>query len=81
MDPNAALEAFFYYLSGGELDDAASSHADLCGWLARGGFEPNWSNFEHDDGTPVTREWFEAWQPDEMDFAEFVEVEDDGAEG
>lgn len=71
MDPNATLELFFDALDEHDFDAAEQHYTDLCAWLAKGGFEPDWADFIHGDdedaniaGTPVTKEWFMGWSPD-----------------
>lgn len=72
MDPNACLERFLTALEEGDLRAAERAHADLTTWLAKGGFEPDWTDFDVDPGQEsrggdsvidVTKEWFVAWSP------------------
>jgi hypothetical protein len=47
MDPNATLKNIHDFIRAGRAGDEVDEWVDaLAGWLARGGFEPDWSRFE-----------------------------------
>lgn len=81
MDPNACLERFFSAIDERDYEEAEDAYDDLCAWMLKGGFEPDWADFTHGDdedanlaGTPVTKEWFMGWSPDfeDSDVDDFV---------
>lgn len=43
MDPNIALERIGEALRSGDMEEAREARGHLKGWLARGGFKPDWS--------------------------------------
>lgn len=51
MDPNACFERFLTAVVDAQHEgnpegisgESREAHADLCGWLRSGGFEPEWS--------------------------------------
>lgn len=55
MDPNACLQRFVDAIADGDFAEARDAQSDLLGWLARGGFAPDWG------GHGWTRETFESW--------------------
>lgn len=42
MDPNACLALLVTAIKDGEYEDAREHAENLLGWLAKGGFEPDW---------------------------------------
>ena len=43
MDPDACYQAFINSIEENEFDEATHARDILLGWLAQGGFEPDWS--------------------------------------
>jgi hypothetical protein len=58
MDPNATLARWALALADNEAQEAREAGEDLTLWLARGGFEPDW--------TPEEKAQFLAWSHEEV---------------
>lgn len=63
MDPNACLDRFLSALDDQDYEEAEDAYDDLCAWMLKGGFEPDWEEFEQDGVPEVTKEWFMGWSP------------------
>jgi hypothetical protein len=42
VDPDACLQRWREAMRDGDYGEASEAHADLRGWIERGGFEPKW---------------------------------------
>lgn len=55
MDPNACLRMLLDAHRNGDSDSADEHRGDLCDWMTRGGFPPDFSRLTPDDRALVTR--------------------------